>query len=90
MKDREGIIEQIHEAFGDNEYRGDGFLLGSFEGCEPFDELGPFKGKKDWRTVDPEFLDQKFSKVSSDFRGPKSFKYCDMTPCFCFRPALSG
>jgi hypothetical protein len=57
MKDIEDLIGEIHEAFGNNEYPGDGFLLGSFEGCEPFDEVGPFKGKTDWRTVDPEFLD---------------------------------
>jgi len=57
MKDTEDIIKEIHEAFGNNEYPGDAFLQGSFEGCEPFDEVGPFKGKTDWRTVDPEFLD---------------------------------
>jgi hypothetical protein len=57
MKDREDIIKEIHEAFGNNEYPGDGFLLGSFEGCEPFDEVAPFKGKTDWRTIDAAFLD---------------------------------
>ena len=57
MKTMEDITKEIHEAFGNNEYPGDGFLQGSFEGCEPFDEVGPFKGKRDWRTVDPEFLD---------------------------------
>ncbi len=57
MKTIEDITKEIHEAFGNNEYPRDGFLQGSFEGCEPFDEVGPFKGKGDWRTVDPEFLD---------------------------------
>lgn len=57
MKDREEIIREIHEAFANNEYPGDAFLRGSFEGCEPFEEVGPFKGKTDWRTVDPGFLD---------------------------------
>jgi len=60
----EDIIKEIHEAFGNNEYPGDGFLQGSFEGCEPYDEVGAFKGKRDWRTVDPEFLDGHASALS--------------------------
>lgn len=57
MKNVEEIIKEIQEAFGNHKYPGDAFLQGSFEGCEPFEEVGPFKGKTDWRTVDPEFLD---------------------------------
>jgi hypothetical protein len=57
MKAVESILRAIHEAFGKNEYPGDPFLQGSFEGCEPFDEVGPFKGRTDWRTLEPEFLD---------------------------------
>lgn len=57
MKNLEDIIRQIHKAFGGNEYPGDAFLQGSFEGCEPFEEVGPFRGKTDWRAVDPGFLD---------------------------------
>jgi Family of unknown function (DUF6714) len=57
MQDIEGIIKEIHEGFGSNEYPGDAYLQGSIEGCEPFDEVGPFKGKTDWRTIEPEFLD---------------------------------
>jgi hypothetical protein len=53
----EDILRAIHEAFGNNEYPGDAFLQGSFEGCEPFDEVGPFQGRTDWRTLEPEFLD---------------------------------
>ena len=57
MKDIGDIIKEIHEAFGNNEYPVDAFLQGSFEGYEPFEEVGPFKGKTDWRTIDPDFLD---------------------------------
>jgi hypothetical protein len=64
MKIIEDIIKEIHEAFGNNIYPGDDFLQGSFEGCEPFDEVGPFKGKTDWRTVDPEFLDSHGTALS--------------------------
>ncbi len=65
MKDnQEGIIRKIHEAFGNNEYPGDAFLQGSFEGCEPDEEVGPFEGKTDWRTLDSNFLDGHASALS--------------------------
>jgi hypothetical protein len=32
----EPVIAEIISAFGDNEYPGDEYLLGSREGCEPF------------------------------------------------------
>ncbi len=64
MKDIEDIIKEIHEAFGSNEYPGDAFLQGSFEGCEPYEEVGPFKGKTDWRTIAPEILDGHASALS--------------------------
>jgi hypothetical protein len=53
MKDIKDVIKEIRGAFGNNEYPGDAFLQGSFEGCEPFEEVGPFKGKMDWRAVAP-------------------------------------
>jgi hypothetical protein len=57
MNDKEAVINQIHEAFGENEYPGDGFLQGSFEGCEPYEEIEPFKGADDWRIIESELLD---------------------------------
>jgi hypothetical protein len=57
MSDNDAIIEVIGTAFGKNEYPGDDFLQGSVEGCEPFQEIGPFKGKADWRGIEPGFLD---------------------------------
>lgn len=53
----ENVIEKIHSAFGRNEYPGEGFLQGSFEGCEPYEEVGPFKSRNDWRGIEAEFLD---------------------------------
>ena len=44
MNDREAVIQIIHQAFDENEYSGDNFLLGSFEGSEPFDDVQAFKG----------------------------------------------
>jgi hypothetical protein len=57
MSDRDRVIEAIREAFGSNEYPGDHFLQGSFEGCEPADAVGPFVGQEDWAAVDSQVLD---------------------------------
>ena len=54
---KEEIIDKIREAFGANPYPGDGFLQGTFEGCEPAEEVGAFVGKTDWRNLDSTMLD---------------------------------
>jgi hypothetical protein len=57
MDDIKAVIEQIYEAFGHNDYPGDDYLQGSFEGCEPYEEIEPFKGRQDWKNIDLELLD---------------------------------
>ena len=57
MSDIESIIEKIREAFSENEYPGDDYLQGSDQGCEPYEQVGPFRGKSDWRLVEADFLD---------------------------------
>jgi hypothetical protein len=64
MNDKQTIIDKIHQAFGANEYPGDGFLQGSREGCEPFEEIGPFVGQRDWRELEPDFLDGHYVALS--------------------------
>jgi hypothetical protein len=64
MNDKQTIIDKIHLAFGANEYPGDGFLQGSREGCEPFEEIGPFVGRRDWRELEPDFLDGHYVALS--------------------------
>ena len=64
MIDKEVVIEQIREAFGGNVYPGDAFLQGSFEGCEPYEEVGFFKGKMDWSSLDAEMLDAHYGALS--------------------------
>jgi hypothetical protein len=54
---REAVIEEIRSAFGGNVHPGGRFLQGSFEGCEPYDEVGPFENEEDWRSIDAGFLD---------------------------------
>ena len=58
MKDKQAVIDAIREAFADVEYPGDWCLRGSNEGDEPYLLEEDFKGKIDWRTIDPAFLDQ--------------------------------
>ena len=60
MISKEDVIRQIQEAFGANFYPGDAFLQGSFEGCEPSDEVGAFVGKIDWRVLDSRMLDDRY------------------------------
>jgi len=64
MIDKDAVIEKICEAFGVNVYPGDAFLQGSFEGCEPYEEVGFFRGKTHWTTLDAEILDAHYSALS--------------------------
>ena len=60
MLDSEELVAAIRAAFGKNEYPGDAYLQGSFDGCEPEDEVGPFVGKQDWTALTPDFLDARY------------------------------
>jgi len=54
----ERVAEEILSAFNSVEYPGDLCLRRSGEGDEPFLLEQEFKGKTDWRVLEPEFLDQ--------------------------------
>jgi hypothetical protein len=64
MDDAAPVIEKVREAFEGNSFPGDAFLQGSFEGCEPYEEVGAFKGLTDWSTLEPAFLDGHYSALS--------------------------
>ena len=64
MSDREAVIQKIEAAFASNEFPGARFLQGSFEGCEPYDEVGPFETLEDWRGIAAGFLDGHASALS--------------------------
>lgn len=61
---REAVIAKIQQAFGQNDYPGDAYLQGNFEGCEPSEEVGPFRGKQDWGELAPDFLDARGAALS--------------------------
>ncbi len=57
------LLEAIDRTFT-APHPGDAFLQGSFEGSEPFDEIGAFVGTTDWRDLDTAFLDVHYSALS--------------------------
>jgi hypothetical protein len=61
---KEEVIEQIRQAFGANLHPGDAFLQGSFDGCEPYDEVSAFFGKTDWSVLDSKTLDGHYCALS--------------------------
>ena len=58
MSDAEAVKSQIRKAFANVEFPGDWCLRGSNEGEEPFLLEQEFKGKTDWRSLNPEFIDR--------------------------------
>src|SRR5215212_8516870 len=73
MSDIEDVIEKIQGAFAGNEHPGGRFLQGSFEGCEPYEEVGPFENEKDWRGIGADFLDGHANALS--FFSEAGFRY---------------
>ena len=57
MSATQALKDQIRAAFADVEYPGDQRLRGSDEGDEPFQVERDFQGKRDWRSLDAEFID---------------------------------
>ncbi len=58
MPDPKAVKSQIRAAFSEVPFPGDWCLSGSNEGNEPILLEQEFKGKSDWRTLDPEFIDE--------------------------------
>ena len=58
MSDLASVKAQIENAFAGGVYPGDWCLTNSREGTEPGLLEEEFKGKTDWRTLDPSFIDQ--------------------------------
>jgi hypothetical protein len=61
---KEEVIDQIREAFVATPYPGNGFLQGTFEGCEPYEEVGAFVGETDWRALASTMLDAHYCALS--------------------------
>jgi hypothetical protein len=64
MHAKEMVIKEIMDAFAENEYPGDDYLQGSFEGPEPYEEIAAFKGKTEWKNIDAQLLDIHYSAIN--------------------------
>jgi hypothetical protein len=64
MPNKDQVIEQIRKAFGENEFPGEVFLQGSFEGCEAGEVTAPFRKLRNWQDVDAALLDANYSALS--------------------------
>ena len=58
MNDLALVKSQIREAFAAVEFPGDWCLVNSREGSEPMLLEREFKGKDDWKSLDPSFIDR--------------------------------
>ncbi|MES0361933.1 MAG: hypothetical protein ABUK20_13515 [Anaerolineales bacterium] len=73
MNNKEFVISEIQAAFINNEYPGDNLLQGSFEGSEPFEEIEPFMGQKDWMNTPSPVLDNHAGALN--FFSEAGFRY---------------
>ena len=64
MREKQTVIDAVHEAFRETPYPGDAFLIGSHDGCEPAEVIAPFVGLTDWSTVTVEVLDSHSEALS--------------------------
>jgi hypothetical protein len=71
--ERQAVIAAVEAAFATTEHPGDPFLVGSVEGCEPEEEAGAFRGRRDWRAIPPDFLDTHAPALS--FFSEGAFRY---------------
>jgi len=77
MPDNESLKYLIRGAFAQVEYPGDWCLRDSNEGDEPYLVERDFKGKTDWRTLDPAFIDQSPDGLASalSFFSDEAFRF---------------
>ena len=78
MHDKDAVIARIASAFAAVEYPGDWCLRGGNEGDEPFLLEKEFKGKTDWRSLDPAFLDRAPGGFASalSFFSDEAYHFC--------------
>lgn len=60
----DAVIAAVRDAFAKSAHPGDPFLLGSFDGDEPYEVVGAFKGTASWEHLEPEFLDAHYTALS--------------------------
>jgi hypothetical protein len=58
------VVAAVYAGFERTPFPGGPFLQGSFDGCEPAEEVGPFRTIEDWRLAEPAFLDLHYCALS--------------------------
>ena len=58
------VIAAVYTGFERTGFPGGPFLQGSFDGCEPAEEVGPFTTIEDWRLAEPALLDAHYCALS--------------------------
>jgi hypothetical protein len=58
------VVAAVYAGFQKTQFPGGSFLQGSFDGCEPAEEVGPFRSIEDWRLAEPAFLDLHYCALS--------------------------
>jgi hypothetical protein len=64
MTTNRAVIDQIRAAFIGNTHPGEAYVQGSTAGCEPFEEMEPFRTQADWQALAPEKLDRHADALS--------------------------
>jgi hypothetical protein len=64
MSDVAALVSHVRSAFSGGRYPGDAFLVGSRDGCEPYDVVSNFFGREEWWTLEPQFLDAHHEALS--------------------------
>ena len=70
---RDAVRARIERAFVHAPYPGDAYLTGSHDGSEPEAEVGPFRGRRDWRSLTAAFLDARAAALSFFSEGALRF-----------------
>jgi len=75
--DKEALKQQIREAFATVQYPGDWCLRGSNEGDEPYLVEQEFRGKTDWQSLEPKFIDRAHGGEASalSFFSDETFRF---------------
>jgi hypothetical protein len=80
--DKEPIKARVRAAFANGKYPGDDRLRGSDEGDEPFLLEQEFRGKTDWQSLDPVFLDHAPDGFSSALSFFSDEAFCFYLPAY--------
>jgi hypothetical protein len=78
----DSVKRVIYQAFATARYPGDDKLRGSDEGDEPFAVEREFRGKRDWRSLDAQFIDRSPGGMGSALSFFSNAAFCFYMPAY--------